>query len=57
MVLHGMKGPIDVKGKHFDNEMPSFDFLSDAEIAAAINFVRSNWGNDASAPAGRDGDG
>ncbi len=52
VVLHGMKGPIDVEGKHFDNEMPSFDFLSDAEIAAAINFVRSNWGNDASAPAG-----
>lgn len=47
VVLHGMKGPVDVEGKHFDNEMPSFDFLADAEIAAVVDYVRSSWGNDA----------
>ena len=26
------------------------DFLSDAEIAAVVNYVRSHWGNDALHP-------
>lgn len=45
VVLHGLSGPIAVKGTTFDAEMPPFDHLSDAEIAAAINYVRSAWGN------------
>jgi mono/diheme cytochrome c family protein len=27
--------------------MPSFGFLSDEDIAAVVNFIRSSWGNDA----------
>jgi mono/diheme cytochrome c family protein len=52
VVLHGMAGQVTVENKKFNGVMPSFSFLSDQEIAAAINYVRSAWGNDAHAPAG-----
>jgi mono/diheme cytochrome c family protein len=52
VVLNGIEGPIDVNGQPFDNAMPPFDFLSDEEIAAVVNYVGSNWGNDAIRPAG-----
>jgi mono/diheme cytochrome c family protein len=42
VVLHGLAGPIDVGGQHFDSAMPPFDHLSDAEVAAVVNYVRSN---------------
>ena len=51
VVLNGLQGKLSVEGGEFDNAMPPFDFLSDAEIAAVISYVRSNWGNDALAPA------
>jgi mono/diheme cytochrome c family protein len=50
IVLHGLQGPITVKGSSFNNAMTPFgDVLSDAEIAAVISYERSSWGN--SAPA------
>ena len=52
VVLNGLEGPIDVAGQSLDQSMPSFDFLSDAEIAAVIKFVRASWGNDKLRPAG-----
>ncbi len=52
VVLNGIEGKISAQGKDFDNIMPPFDFLSDDEIAAVIDFVRSSWGNDALQPAG-----
>jgi mono/diheme cytochrome c family protein len=51
VALNGIRGPLDVDGQSFDNVMPPFDFLSDAEIAAVIKYVRSQWGNDTLAPA------
>jgi mono/diheme cytochrome c family protein len=47
VVLNGLTGPIEVNGEAFDNTMPSFGFLSDEDIAAVVNFIRSSWGNDA----------
>ncbi len=52
VALNGLKGPVDVEGQHVDGEMPSFDFLSDDEIAAVVKYIRSNFGNDAVRPAG-----
>ena len=46
VVLNGIEGPLSVEGHDFNNVMPSFDFLSDSEIAAVLTYVRSNWGND-----------
>ncbi len=51
VALNGIEGPIMVGGEAFDNAMPPFDFLSDEEIAAVVNYVRSQWGNDALKPA------
>ena len=46
IVLHGLQGPITVKGASFNSAMTPFaDQLSDAEIAAIITYERSSWGN------------
>jgi mono/diheme cytochrome c family protein len=52
VVLDGIAGRIEVGGEVFDKIMPPFDFLTDEEIAAAINYARAQWGNDALAPPG-----
>lgn len=50
IVLHGLQGPITVKGQSFNNAMQAWqDQLSDEEIAAVITYERSSWGNSASA--------
>jgi len=52
VVLFGLQGPIQVGGQTYNGAMPPFGHLSDAQIAAVINFVRSSWGNDALAQKG-----
>lgn len=52
VVLGGLSGKIDVDGRHFNSVMPPLNYLSDAEVAAAINFVRGAWGNDKLRPVG-----
>lgn len=48
IVLNGLQGPITVRGRAFDNEMPAQGAnLSDAEIAAVLTYVRASWGNKA----------
>ncbi|HXY69648.1 MAG TPA: cytochrome c [Gemmatimonadales bacterium] len=52
VLLHGLQGPVTVKGQRFANAMPAFGTgqpLSDAEVAAVLTYVRSAWGNGASA--------
>jgi len=50
IVLNGLTGPIQVKGKTIVNEMPAFGAqLNDAEIAAVVSYVRSSFGNRAAA--------
>jgi len=41
VLLHGLAGPIAVEGARYDSAMPSFGHLSDAQIAAVINYVRT----------------
>ncbi len=48
IVLHGITGKLTVKGTAYNGAMPSFkDKLNDAEIAAVLSYVRSNFGNSA----------
>ncbi len=47
VVLHGLDGPIEVDGQHFDSSMPPFDHLSNEQIAAIVNFVRTEAAPDA----------
>jgi mono/diheme cytochrome c family protein len=52
VVLHGLQGAVTVKGQKFNSAMPAYGTnqpLSDAEVAAVLTYVRSAWGNAASA--------
>lgn len=53
IVLHGLQGPISVGGTQYSGFMPAFEStLSDAQIAAALSYVRSlpsNGGGDVEA--------
>lgn len=50
LVLFGIQGPITVNGQNYNNAMPPWGpMLKDAEVAAVVNFIRSEWGNKASA--------
>lgn len=45
IVLHGVRGPIEVQGKTDDREMPGFgQILSDADVASLLSFVRRRFG-------------
>lgn len=46
IVIHGLQGPIKVNGQDYNQAMTAQgNNLSDAEIAAALTYVRSSWGN------------
>jgi mono/diheme cytochrome c family protein len=45
--LHGINGPLTVRGGTYNGAMPSFNAVSDEEIAAILTYVRGQWGNDA----------
>ncbi len=48
IVLRGVTGKLTVKGTAYNGAMPAFaDQLNDAEIAAVLTHVRSQWGNTA----------
>jgi len=48
IVLNGLTGPIHVAGKDFNNTMaPLGAVLKDDQIANALTYVRSEWGNSA----------
>ena len=52
VLLFGLRGPIEAQGKPYNASMPSFGWLSDADIAAVLNYVFTNWGNDKLLPKG-----
>ena len=44
IVLHGLRGPIEVAGKGYNQEMPGFGpILTDADIASLLSYVRSRF--------------
>ncbi len=52
VVLHGLQGAVTVKQQRFSSAMPAYgtgQAMSDAEVAAVLTYVRSAWGNSASA--------
>lgn len=52
VLLYGLSGRISVKGGSYNGEMPSFAHLSDGEIAALTEYIRTAWNNAALRPAG-----
>ncbi len=47
ILLHGLQGPIQVKGNTYNGAMPPWNMLKDEEIAAVLTYIRNEWGNSA----------
>ncbi|HYE33659.1 MAG TPA: HEAT repeat domain-containing protein [Methylomirabilota bacterium] len=48
IILHGVRGPINVKGKVYEMEMPPLNVLDDEQIASLMTYVRREWTHGAS---------
>lgn len=45
IVLHGLRGTIEVRSKTYNQEMPGFGpILTDADIASLLSYVRTRFG-------------
>jgi len=49
LVLNGLQGTFEVKGQQYNNAMVPWKQLSDDQIADILTYIRSDWGNNASA--------
>ncbi len=45
VLLNGLEGPINIRGKAYNNTMPSHSFLSDEDIAHVLTYVRKTFNN------------
>lgn len=43
IVLHGVRGPISVKGQKYDLDMPALGTFDDEQIAAVLTYIRREW--------------
>jgi len=48
VLLQGMNERVEIDGEYYSNSMASHAFLTDAEIAAVLSYIRNSWGNKAS---------
>lgn len=49
IMIHGLQGPVTVKGATYNSVMAAWGSLSDAQLAAIATYERSSWGNTAGA--------
>ena len=49
VILEGLEGTIQVKGKSYNGIMPANNFLDDDQIAEILTYVRESFGNNAGA--------
>ena len=45
IALQGVRGPITVKGKLYEMEMPGLGVLEDEQLAALLTYIRNEWGH------------
>jgi putative membrane-bound dehydrogenase-like protein len=45
IVLHGVRGPINVEGRTYELDMPSLGVFEDEQIAAVLTYIRREWGH------------
>jgi len=45
LLLKGQEGPMEVKGKPYNNTMPPHNFLSNEDAALVLTYIRNNFGN------------
>jgi mono/diheme cytochrome c family protein len=46
VLLHGLSGPIKVRGRTHAGDMPAFGSLPDEQVSAVLTFIRRAWGHD-----------
>ncbi|MCY7349659.1 MAG: cytochrome c [Cytophagaceae bacterium] len=49
VLLNGLDEEVEINGETYANAMPAHNFLTDKQIADVLTFVRTNFGNQASA--------
>jgi mono/diheme cytochrome c family protein len=49
ILLGGLEGDVMVRGKKYNNVMPAWGRLSDAQIAHVLTYIRGSWANKATA--------
>jgi mono/diheme cytochrome c family protein len=49
ILLKGLNEPIEVQDENYFSPMASFSYLSDKEIASILTYIRTHFGNNASA--------
>ena len=57
LTLHGLMGPMEVKGRKYDGAVPMTpigSMLKDHELAAVLTYVRASFGNQASGVTARE---
>jgi len=54
IVLKGFEEKVAINGSYFSNNMPAQNSLTDQQIADVLTYIRSNFGNKASAIAPKD---
>lgn len=47
VVLEGLEGPIEVKGRSFQGTMGAQAYLTDEQVAAVLTWLRQSFGNQA----------
>src|SRR6201996_5658502 len=52
VLLFGLEGAINVNGNEYAGSMPSWNALSDDDIAGVLNYVSTAWDNGKSLPSG-----
>ncbi len=45
ILIYGLKGPVEVAGQTYEQEMPAVGYLTDDEIAVILTYVRASFGN------------
>jgi len=45
VLLHGLAGPVTVKGSSYNGVMPPQGHLGDKELAQVMTYIRNSWGN------------
>lgn len=45
IILKGQTGKVKVNGVNYDTPMLPLDYLTDEQIADALNYTRNSWGN------------
>jgi mono/diheme cytochrome c family protein len=43
IVLHGLSGPLTVKGQRYDLDMPSLGTFDDEQLASILTYIRREW--------------